>query len=253
MTILHVTSDPQFTQRLRTVLREANGTPHSVDIAVGYFYLSGFAEVSDLLAQRPGKVRILIARTDRPTSQEIVAGNSPKEANENFHAHQSRGDEARAANETVANVGRNAAVQPQLDDTETRIKSLSELIATGKVDVRTYVKDRMHAKVYIGYTGLESAPGTAIIGSTNFSAAGFTGNTELNYPVTHSGDILEVREWFERLWDRSEPVSEKVRDELNNSWPLAKPESYLIYLKVLSELYGDTLNQSQGERRRGIG
>ena len=47
----------------------------------------------------------------------------------------------------------------------------------------------MLAKACIGYTGLESAPGTAIIGSTNFSAAGFTGNTDLNYPVTHGGDI----------------------------------------------------------------
>ena len=45
----------------------------------------------------------------------------------------------------------------------------------------------MHAKAYIGYTGLESVPGTAIIGSANFSTFGFTGNTELNYLVTHGG------------------------------------------------------------------
>ena len=30
-------------------------------------------------------------------------------------------------------------------------------------------------------------------------------------------------------------------EQLNNSWPLATPEPYLIYLKVLYELYGDTL------------
>ena len=40
------------------------------------------------------------------------------------------------------------------------------MIADGRVDVRAYLKDRMHAKAHIGYTGLESAPGTAIIGST---------------------------------------------------------------------------------------
>ena len=120
---------------------------------------------------------------------------------------------------------------------------MAQLITEGKVDVRAYVKDRMHAKVYIGYTGLDSAPGTAIIGSTNFSVAGFTGNTELNYPVTHSGDIEEIREWFERLWEESQPVSEKVRDEFRKSWPLAEPEPYLIYLKALYELYGDTLGE----------
>ena len=243
MTILHAHSDPQFTEHLRSVLNEANGQPHSIDIAVGYFYLSGFAEVADLLSDRPGKVRILIGRTDRPTSQEIAAGYGPQEPTEGFHNSQSRGDEVKAVDETVANVGRNAAIQPQQDATEAGIKSLANLIAEGKVDVRAYVKDRMHAKVYIGYTGLESAPGTAIIGSTNFSVAGFTGNTELNYPVTHAGDILEVREWFERLWEQSQPVSEKVRDEFRKSWPLAEPEPYLIYLKVLYELYGDTLGE----------
>lgn len=245
MTILHADSDPKFAEHLRTVLTEANGQPHSVDIAVGYFYLSGFATVADLLAQRPGKVRILIGRTDRPTSQEILAGYGPRESTENFHSNQSRRDEVRATDETVANVGRNAAVQPQEDASEAGIKSLAQLIAEGKVDVRAYVKDRMHAKVYIGYTGLTASPGTAIIGSTNFSTAGFTGNTELNYPVTHGGDIQEVREWFEQRWAESELVSEKIRDEFRRSWPLAEPDPYLIYLKVLYELYGDTLGEEQ--------
>ena len=39
MTILHANSDPQFTEHLRSILNEANGQPHSIDIAVGYFYL----------------------------------------------------------------------------------------------------------------------------------------------------------------------------------------------------------------------
>ena len=79
-------------------------------------------------------------------------------------------------------MGRNASAQTQDDASEAGIKSLAQLIADGKVDVRTYVKDRMHAKAYIGYTGLESAPGTAIIGSTNFSQAGFTGKHRVELP-----------------------------------------------------------------------
>ncbi len=243
MTILHAHSDPQFNEHLRSVLCEANGQPHSVDIAVGYFYLSGFTQVADLLASRSGKVRILIGRTDRPTREEIVAGYDPRESDDGHHAAQNRRDETAARDETLDNVGRNAAAQTQDDASEAGIKSLAQLIADGRVDVRAYVKDRMHAKAYIGYTGLESAPGTAIIGSTNFSRAGFTGNTELNYPVSHGGDINEIREWFERLWHESEPVGDRVVEQLKNSWPLATPEPYLIYLKVLYELYGDTLGE----------
>ena len=181
MTILHANSAPQFTEHLRSVLDEANGQPRSVDIAVGYFYLSGFTQVAELLATRPGKIRILIGRTDPPTRQEIVAGYNPRESDNGYHGEQNRRAETAAQDETLDNVGRNAAAQHQDDTSEAGIKSLAQLIADGRVDVRAYLKDRMHAKAYIGYTGLTANPGTAIIGSTNFSQAGFTGNTELNY------------------------------------------------------------------------
>ena len=241
MTILHAHSDPDFVQHLRRVLDEANGKPHSVDIAVGYFYLSGFRAVSDLLANRPGQVRLLLGRTDRPTQQEIAAGYGPLELSGNDRAIPNLREERVARDETVANVGRSAAVQPQDDASAAGIESLAALIAGGKVEVSAYLKERMHAKAYIGYTGLQANPGAAIIGSTNFSASGFAGNTELNYPVTHAGDVLEVKEWFERLWSESEPVSTAVVEQLQASWPLAAPDPYLIYLKILYELYGDTL------------
>ena len=190
MTILHAHSAPKFTDHLRSVLAEANGTPHSVDIAVGYFYLSGFTQVADLLATRPGRVRILIGRTDTPTREEIISGYSASEPTAGYHARQNRRDETAARDATLDNVGRNAAAQPQDDASEAGIKSLARLIADDRVDVRAYVKDRMHAKAYIGYTGLESAPGTAIIGSTNFSQAGLhrqhrvelSGNPQRRHP-----------------------------------------------------------------------
>ena len=244
MTILHAHSDPDFTSQLRAVLADANGQPHSVDIAVGYFYLSGFRAVSDLLANRPGQVRLLLGRTDRPTQQEIAAGYNPLELSDQDRAIPNLREERIARDETVANVGRSAALQPQDDANAAGIETLAALIAGGQVAVRAYLKERMHAKAYIGYTGLQANPGTAIIGSTNFSASGFAGNTELNYPVTHSGDVCEVKEWFERLWSESEPVSERVVEQLQASWPLATPDPYLIYLKILYELYGDTLGEA---------
>ena len=246
MTILHAHSDPQFATHLRSVLADANGQPHSVDIAVGYFYLSGFAQAADLLASRPGKIRLLIGRTDRPTLAEIAAGYSPEEVVAGYHAEQDRRQETDAVQATVANIGRNAAIQPQDDAGEAGIKSLAALVAAGKIEVRAYLKDRMHAKAYIGYTGIPSAPGTAIIGSANFSAAGFAGNTELSYPVTHAGDVAEIRGWFERLWQEGEPVSDRVVEQLRASWPLATPDPYLMYLKILYELYGDALGEDAG-------
>ena len=41
MTILHARSNPHFAAHLRSVLANANGHPHGMDIAAGYFYLTG--------------------------------------------------------------------------------------------------------------------------------------------------------------------------------------------------------------------
>ena len=86
-----------------------------MDIVVGYFCLSRFAQVAYLLASRPGAVRILIGRADRPAMAEITAGYSPQEAAAGYHDVRNRLQEAAVVAETLVNVGRNAAVQPQDD------------------------------------------------------------------------------------------------------------------------------------------
>ena len=43
------------------------------DIAVGYFFISGFEPVADDLA-RLDKVRILVGRTDRQVPEEVALG-----------------------------------------------------------------------------------------------------------------------------------------------------------------------------------
>ena len=49
------------------------------DIAVGYFFISGFEEVADDLEALDG-VRILVGRTDRPVLEEVAAGLQQAEA-----------------------------------------------------------------------------------------------------------------------------------------------------------------------------
>ena len=69
MTILHATTDPDLLTRLKEML----GSAARADIAVGYFFISGFSEVSEELI-RLKKTRILVGRTDRPTLEAVAAG-----------------------------------------------------------------------------------------------------------------------------------------------------------------------------------
>ena len=67
--ILHATTDPDLLTRLREML----GSSSRADIAVGYFFMSGFEAVADSLS-RLEKVRILVGRTDRPTLESVALG-----------------------------------------------------------------------------------------------------------------------------------------------------------------------------------
>ena len=70
MNILHATTDPTLLCRR---LKEMLGSPARADIAVGYFFISGFEAVADDLA-RLDKVRILVRRTDRQVLEEVALG-----------------------------------------------------------------------------------------------------------------------------------------------------------------------------------
>ncbi len=190
MTVLHTHRDPKFKDYLRSVLLEANGRPHSVDIAVGYFHLSGFKEVADLLGNRPGQVRILFNNTKRDTRREIDSGYS--------------------------HLFRRILFGSTDYSTSESFGCLIKLIADGRIAVREYQKSTLHAKVFIGYTGLKSAPGTAIIGSTNLTWSGFNKNLELNYAVTDRDDIDKFRQWFAQLWNESEPYYTTLLNQNDN-------------------------------------
>ena len=67
--ILHATTDPDLLTRLREMLDSSA----RADIAVGYFFISGFEAVADILS-RLDKGRILVGRTDRPTLESVALG-----------------------------------------------------------------------------------------------------------------------------------------------------------------------------------
>ena len=73
---------------------------------------------------------------------------------------------------------------------------------------RAYRKDRMYAKAY---TGLQSDTSAAITGGTNILSSSFLGNPDLNYPATHNGNVVEVKQWIDRLQQFTHRSSSKQR------------------------------------------
>ncbi len=235
MNILHSKTDPTLLERLKGML----GSSARADIAVGYFFISGFGAVADDLAGLD-KVRILVGRTDRQVLEEVALGLQQSEALRarlEADALVQRRQRSQIAQETVARVAEGVATLPQDQVSEDSVARLRDLVASGKVEVRAYLRSPLHAKAYLCWYDNHAEPGAAVVGSSNLTLAGFTGNTELNVRVTGDAEMEALRKWFNELWRDSEDISDDLVSELNRSWVLAETPPYHVYLKALYELY----------------
>ncbi len=239
MNILHATTDPSLLQRLKEML----GSSARADIAVGYFFVSGFEQVATELGALK-KVRILVGRTDRQVVEQVALGLQQAEALQaKLEADSTvrRSQQEALATQTVAHVAEGVAALPQTEGSECSVAALRDMVASGKVEVKAYLRSTLHAKAYLCWYENHAEPGAAVVGSSNFTLAGFTGNTELNVRVTGDAEMAELKQWFEKLWADSKDISAELVAQLDRSWPLAQTTPYQVYLKALYELYGDAL------------
>ncbi len=235
MNILHASTDPPLLERLREMLSSSA----RADIAVGYFFVSGFEAVANDLS-RLDKVRILVGRTDGKVLEEVAQGLQQAEALRARLEADSlvrRRQRAEIAQRAVDRIAQGVSVLPQTGGSEDAVARLRDMVASGKVEVRAYLRSPLHAKAYLCWYRDHAEPGAAVVGSSNFTLAGFTGNTELNVRVTGDAEMRTLRDWFDDLWKESEDIGPALERELDRSWALAQTPPYHVYLKALYELY----------------
>ena len=104
----------------------------------------------------------------------------------------------------------------------------------------------LHAKAYI-------FDHYSIVGSSNFTPSGISGNTELNILNKQQAIARDLREnWFEKFWnDPSVDLDYKAKliDALDASKFGSKPYTpYQVFLKALYELFKDDAIVGEGDR-----
>jgi len=237
--ILHARTDPSMLDRLKSMLASSD----RADIAVGYLFISGFNAVSEELGKLE-RVRLLVGRTDRATLDEVASGLQQTEA---LQARVNDAElvrpSARAAlgAQAVRTIADGVARLPQDEQGACGVARLRDLIAGGRLEIKTYPRGTLHAKAYLCWYKGHAEPGAAIVGSSNFTLAGFEGNTELNVRVTGDAEMAELKRWFDALWAAAIDVTDDVLVALQQSWALAVTPPYHVYLKALYELYRDEL------------
>jgi len=226
--------------------------------AVGYFFLSGLEPLRDRLYNLK-ELRLLIGNTtNRQTIEQISEGYArlePVQAQIEADAYPKRAELKQRVEATVSHVRTAAELMEQSDDGQALLQSLVELIEEKRLKVRVYNRGRLHAKAYIFDYGQtfdgagrplpRTEPGVAIVGSSNFTLSGISHNTELNVVVHGKDNHERLTQWFEDLWNEADDFDVALMTELKQSWAIAQPTPYDIYMKTLYTLVRDRLEEAE--------
>ncbi len=205
----------------------------SFDALVGYFYSSGFHAIYPSL-ENTEKIRILIGiSTNKDTYDLISQGN------------QLDIDQISSPAETKEEVG--AKVEAEMESSEDSksveegVNKFIDWIRSGKLTIRAYDSQNIHAKLYVmtmepEWTEVQKA--VVITGSSNFTKSGLIDNLEFNVVLKDPGDYNFAKEKFDELWGKSIDVSEQYIETIQEkTWLSDNITPYELYLKFLYELF----------------
>lgn len=123
---------------------------------------------------------------------------------------------------------------------EWTLRRLSAQLKDGKVAVKLYLKEPLHAKLYLAYRPSDfSSKIIGIMGSSNLTYSGFTGQGELNADFTDSDHVEKLANWFDDRWnDRfCLDITQELIKAIDESWASEKIiPPYYIYLKTAYHL-----------------
>lgn len=129
---------------------------------------------------------------------------------------------------------------------EWTLRRLSAQMKEGKVCVKLYLKEPLHAKLYLAYRPDDHFNKIqAIMGSSNLTYSGLTKQGELNAEFGDSDCAEKLANWFDDRWnDRfCLDITEELIQIIDESWAGDRDiPPYYIYLKTAYHLSQDARN-----------
>src|SRR6266481_5991019 len=186
-----VTNEPGNSLRDRFTTLLTNDTRY-FDCLVGYFYISGFHKIYPAL-ENVGKVRILVGlQTDRA-------------AYELWQHARRDGELSLSHKSTKQKVSQDVLDElekaPDAQAIETGVHKFVEWLRSGKLEIKAYPTENLHAKVYImTFREGDRDKGRVITGSSNLTQSGLVDNLEFNVELKTAADYDFALSKFAELW-----------------------------------------------------
>ena len=242
MALIYDNIETKFAEGLQGII--TNDRVKRVDFCVGYFNLRGWNLVVDEVDTLPGdyvdennkrvfrKCRLLIGM-HRP-AEELIR---------ELYTEQPLPD-VNYVNKCKLEIARSFRRQLQLGmptkQDEFTLRRLSAQMKDEKICVKLYLREPLHAKLYLAYRPDDNFNKIqAIMGSSNLTYSGLTKQGELNAAFGDSDSAEKLSRWFDDRWeDRfSLDITKELIDIIDNSWAGDRDiPPYYIYLKTAYHL-----------------
>ncbi|WP_178915473.1 helicase-related protein [Natronomonas gomsonensis] len=184
--------------------------------------------------------------------------------------------------ETANNYSNQLLYENPTAENQAFFTKLIDWLEQGRIQPKLYLQERFHAKAYLfekDEGDIFTPKDVGVVGSSNLSLSGLHSNTELNAPV-YNEKVTQLKDWFDDLWDDAVEFDADLLDAFEDSWvsnnpghvstddePPALPREslpddttetlrevsagtglpapYLVYAKILYELYKETLETAE--------
>ena len=235
--------DIKFTDGLRGIIE--NTGVKRVDFCVGYFNLRGWNLIVEQVDKLPGgyvyeddKCRMRFCRL-------LIGMHRPDEdLIRSLYSHQETLPDSEYVQRCKRQIAEDFRRQlllglPSAADERT-LRRLSVQLKEGKVCVKLYLKEPLHAKLYLAHRPDDNFNKIqAIMGSSNLTYAGLTRQGELNAEFADSDSAEKLARWFDDRWNERFclDITEELARIIDESWAGDKIiPPYYIYLKTAYHL-----------------
>lgn len=239
-------ADPTFItnegeNNLENLFKQLIKNTRLFDCLVGYFYPSGFFRLYKEL-ESVEKIRILIGIG---TSQQTMDMLSKARSYQTQLKDSSPEIKKEVENKIISEY--ESTRENELNVTEGTEKFI-EWILSGKMEIRAYPDQNMHAKLYIFTSKGEGFGdmGRVISGSSNLTESGLNRPFELNHVLKNKEDYEWALKHFERIWDDGIEVSDKfVQTIKTKTWINSDISPHQLFLKFLYEYLRERIEEDR--------
>lgn len=235
--------DIKFTDGLRGII--GNAGVKRVDFCVGYFNLRGWNLIVEQVDGLPGGYVYEDDKRKLRYCRLLIGMHRPDEdLIRSLYSHQEDmpdSDYVQRCKRQIAQDFRNQLLLglPTSADEQT-LRRLSVQLKEGKVCVKLYLKEPLHAKLYLAHRPDDNFNKIqAIMGSSNLTYAGLTKQGELNAEFADSDSAEKLARWFDDRWNERFclDITDNLARIIDESWAGDRTiPPYYIYLKTAYHL-----------------